>query len=339
MKKRRILALVHKGARPPDSLEGLEPEQVAKCKMEFDVLAGLRDLGHETQFLECEHDLLPIRQQVEEWKPHIVFNMLEDFHGFVAFDQHVVAYLELLRAPYTGCNPRGLVLSRDKALTKKILSYHRIQSPDFVVIPRGHRARTRKLRFPLIVKSVTADASAGISQASLVQNEEQLHKRVDFVHEQIGDALAEEYIEGRELYIGVLGNHRLQTFPIWELLLDKLPEGTPRIATEHIKWNRKYQEKYDIHSQAAGDLPPDLLRRLDRMVRRMYRILGLSGYARFDVRLREDGQVFVLEANANPDLSREEDFALSARAADLPYEQLLQRILNLGLRYHSTWHN
>jgi len=340
MKRLRVLALVPAGSVPPDSLEDMSPKQIEDLKMEYDVLTALRQLRHDTQCLGVRDDLRPIREAIEEWKPHVVFNMLEEFHGYVAFDQNVVAYLELLRVPYTGCNPRGLVLSRDKALTKKILSYHRIRVPGFAVFPRGRRLRRpKRIAFPLLVKSLTEEASSGISQASLVNNDEQLAQRVEFVHEHTAsDAIAEEYIEGRELYLGILGNHRLETFPLWEMIWKKLPEGMPRIATARVKFNLDYQKKYGIVTRAAKGLPEGVADRVSRLAKRIYRVLGLSGYARLDLRLREDGQLFVLEANPNPDLSHDEDFSKAADAAGIPYNPLIRRILGLGLRYHVTWY-
>ena len=339
MRRRRVLALVGEGARPPRSLKGLSDEKVSEFKMEYDVIAALETIGHEVECLEASYDLAKIREGIEKFQPHIVFNMLEDFHGHVVFDQNVVAYLELLRMPFTGCNPRGLVLSRDKALTKKICRYHRIPAPRFRVFPRGRKARAlKRLAFPLIVKSLQEDASLGISQASLVQNQEQLTERVRFVHEQVpDDAIAEEYIDGRELYLGILGNTRLQTFPIWELNMEKLPDGVPRIATARMKWNLKFQRKYNIRTRAAKDLPEGVAARIERIGKRVFRLLNLSGYARLDFRLREDGEVFLLEANANPDLSSDEDFSLSAAAAGLSYEELIKRIVSLGMRYHASW--
>ncbi|MHC4136959.1 MAG: D-alanine--D-alanine ligase family protein [Planctomycetota bacterium] len=340
MKRLRILALVPTGSVPPESLEDMSEKQIEDLKMEYDVLTALRQLRHETRCLGVCDDLRPIREAIEEWKPHVVFNMLEEFHGYVAFDQNVVSYLELLRVPYTGCNPRGLVLSRDKALTKKILSYHRIRVPGFAVFPRGRRLhRPKRLAFPLLVKSLTEEASSGISQASLVSNDEQLAQRVAFVHEHtLSDAIAEEYIEGRELYLGVLGNHRLETFPLWEMIWKKLPDGMPRIATARVKFNVEYRKKYGIVTRAAKGLPEGVADRVARLGKRIYRVLDLSGYARLDMRLREDGQLFVLEANPNPDLSHDEDFSKAAEAGGIPYNPLIRRILGLGLRYHATWY-
>ena len=341
MKKRRVLALVADGLIPPESLEGKTKEQIAEWKMEYDVVSALKGLGHDVSCLGASYDLPRIRMAIEEFKPHIVFNMLEDFHGRVVFDQNVVSYLELLKIPYTGCNPRGLMLAKDKALTKKILTYHRIRVPGFAVFQRGRRIRRRRgLRYPVIVKSLLEESSTGISQASIVKDDEQLEKRVEFVHEQVGtDAVAEEYIEGRELYLAILGNRRLATFPLWEMLLDKLPEGAARIATRRAKYDLKYQSKYEIKTQEAKDLQEELAPRIAHMGKRVYRLLGLSGYARLDLRLRQDGKVFVIEANANPDISVGEDLADSAKASGLQYNDLIQRILTLGLRYHASWQN
>jgi D-alanine-D-alanine ligase len=256
-----------------------------------------------------------------EWKPDVVFNLLEEFNGIVTYDQHVVAFLELMRQPYTGCNPRGLLLARDKVLCKQLLAFHRIPTPQFAVFRRGERFHVpRRLRFPLFVKSATEDASLGIAQASVVEDAARLRERVQFMHEQIGsDALVEEYIEGRELYVGVLGNERLTRLPVWEMKFGSLPDSMPAIATRKVKWDRAYQQKYGITTARGRDLPPQVLARLDRLARRIYRALHLSGYARIDFRLRADGMLYVLEANPNPNIEREEDFAAAARAAGVGY--------------------
>jgi D-alanine-D-alanine ligase len=251
----------------------------------------------------------------------------------------VVAFLELMRRPYTGCNPRGLLLARDKVLSKQLLAYHRIATPNFAVFRRGERLRLpRKLRFPLFVKSATEDASLGISQASVVEDAAQLRERVQFMHEQISsDALVEEYVAGREFYVAVLGNQRLSTFPTWELQFGTLPQSTPAIATRKVKWDRKYQRKYGIGTRRAEHLPAPLAERLARVARRVYRGLHLSGYARIDFRVREDGTIFVLEANPNPNLARIEDFATSGNAAGIDYPALLERIMRLGCDYKVEW--
>jgi D-alanine-D-alanine ligase len=272
---------------------------------------------------------------VQEFSPHIVFNLLEAFADITTFDQNVVSYLELLRQPYTGCNPRGLMLAWDKALSKKLLAYHRIPVPEFAVFPRGRTVRRpRGLPLPLIVKSLTQEASTGISQASVVADDDKLKERVAFIHESVGtDAIAERYIEGRELYVGILGNQRLQVFPVWEMIFTSLPEGRRRIATDRVKWNTRYQEKYGITTEEASDLDPALRQKIQHICKRVYRILWLSGYARLDLRLSTEGGVYVIEANPNPQLARDEDLADSAQQAGLSYEKLVQRILSLGLAW------
>jgi D-alanine-D-alanine ligase len=251
----------------------------------------------------------------------------------------VVAFLELMHQPYTGCNPRGMLLSRDKVLSKQLLSYHRIPTPQFMVFPRGKKAHIpKKLRFPLFVKSSTEDASLGIAQASVVADQKQLTERIAFIHEQThSDALVEEYIEGRELYVGVMGNDRLRVLPVWEMSFGSLPENLPAIATRKVKWDRGYQQRYGITTAAAEDLPDGTVARLEQLSKRIFRALHLSGYARMDFRLRPDGELFVLEANANPNISAAEDFSASALKAGMKYDDLLHRILQLGENYPAAW--
>jgi D-alanine-D-alanine ligase len=339
MRKLRVLALVREGLVPPDCLEDGFDIENAPWKVEYDVMAGLEGLGHQVRAIGVFDDLGPLRQAIQDWSPRIVFMLLEEFHGVVTYDQAIASYLELMRQHYTGCNPRGLLLSHDKALTKKILAYHRIPTPRFAVFQFGRAVRrTPRLRFPLLVKSVVEDASLGISQASIVRDDASLAERVRFIHETVGsDAIAEEFIEGRELYVGVIGNQRLQTLPIWEMVFSNMPDDVARIATAKVKWDRKYRERHGVSTRAAQDLPRGMEGKIAKLSKRVYRALNLSGYARVDFRLRSDGQIYVLEANANPDLEYGEDFAESAEAAGVSYEALLQRILSLGLRYQAPW--
>jgi D-alanine-D-alanine ligase len=292
-------------------------------------------MGHEVTVLPVHDDLGEIRRLVTEWKPQIAFNLLEGFDDVVIFDQNVVSHLELLKLPYTGCNSRGLLLARDKSLSKKLLAYHRIRVPEFEVYRAGRPVRRpKRLAFPLMVKSLTEEASIGISQASVVDNDDKLKERVAFIHESIGTAaIVERYIEGRELYVGVLGNQTLQALPVWELFFTNMPEGAKRIATDRVKWSVKYQKKYGIDSGMAKDLPEGLAEKIQHLCKRAYRALELSGYARVDLRLDEQGNPWVIEANPNPQIARGEDFAASAQKIGLSYETVLQRIVNLGLRW------
>jgi len=244
-----------------------------------------------------------------------------------------------MRAPYTGCNPRGLLLSRDKVLCKQLLAFHRIPTPQFAVLRRGQRfVLPRRLRLPLFVKSATEDASLGIAQASVIDDVARLRERVQFMHEQIGsDALVEEYIEGRELYVGMLGNERLTRLPVWEMRFGSMPESMAAIATRKVKWDRGYQKKYGITTAAAESLPEGTAARLEQLSKRIFRALHLTGYARMDFRLRDDGELYVLEANANPNLSAAEDFAQSALTAGMDYPTVLHRIVKLGADYPAAW--
>jgi D-alanine-D-alanine ligase len=334
VKKLRILALVHDHLVPPDDTTGIDVRE-AEWKMEFDVIETLKELGHDVRVLGIHDDLMPIRLGAGALKPHVVFNLMEAFAGVTTFDQNVVSYLELLRLPYTGCNPRGLILARDKALSKKLLAYHRIPVPDFTVVRRGRRPQlSKKLHFPLIVKSLFFEASTGISQASVVENEEQLARRVQFVHESLGSAaIVEQFIDGRELYVGVVGNQRLDVFPVWEMSFDKMPENRWHIATERVKWSTQYQKRHGIMTEKAA-LDAAATEQIQRIAKRTCRALDLSGYARIDLRLDEEaGRVYVLEANPNPNLAYGEDFAESAEVSGVSYERLLERILALGLRW------
>jgi D-alanine-D-alanine ligase len=339
MKRLRVLVLVREGLVPPDSMEGYSDKEIAEWKCEYDVVSALKTLGHTVHPLGVLDDLGPVRESILEWKPHIAFMLLEEFHGVTTYDHAVVSYLELMRQRYTGSNPLGLMLTRDKALAKKILTFHRIPTPHFAVFPVGRKVRPfKRLKFPLLVKSSVEDASYGIAQASIVQDEEALRERVHFIHESVGStALVEEYIEGRELYVGVIGNQRLQTFPVWEMVFSKMPEDIHRIATARVKFDRAYQKKHGIDTQAAQDLPTGTAERIARICKRVYRVLQMSGYARMDLRLAKDGRVYVLEANANPNVEFGEDFAESAEVVGISYERLLERIMRLGLRYQAPW--
>jgi D-alanine-D-alanine ligase len=333
VRKARILALVHDHLVPPDDITGIDVLE-AEWKMEYDVIETLREIGHDVRVLGVNDDLTGIRPRVEQLTPRIVFNLMEAFAGVTTFDQNVVSYLELLRLPYTGCNPRGLILARDKGLSKKLLAYHRVPVPDFTVVRQGRRpVLSKRLQFPLIVKSLFFEASAGISQASVVENSEQLGKRVTFIHENLGTAaIVEQFIDGRELYVGVIGNERLEVLPVWEMSFDKMPENRWRIATERVKWSTKYQKKHGIMTQRAA-LDAAAADRIQRVAKRTYRALDLNGYARIDLRMDDSGRIYVLEANPNPNLAYGEDFAESAEVHGISYERLLDRIIALGLRW------
>ena len=338
-KKLRVLVLMDRDLIPPPDAHALSPEQLqaAKWKMEYDVVATLENLGHEVRPLGVHDDLNVIRDAVMTFQPDVAFNLLEGFRDFHCFDQHVVSYLELLSQPYTGCNPRGLMLARDKALTKKIMAFHRVHVPAFAVFPRRRPvSRPKRLPFPLLVKSVNVEGSVGIVQASIVRDDDQLKERVRLIHEQLDTtAIAEQFVEGRELYVGVIGNQRLRSFPAWEMVFEKAPTDMPLIATNKAKFDHAYQKRWGIVTRAASavGLADGVEAYIDATSKRIYRLLGLTGYARLDYRLTADNRLYLLEANPNPQLGYGEDFAESAEAAGVKYEPLIQQIVNLGLAY------
>lgn len=334
----RIVLMSHEDLIPPESIEGMTPAAIGPIKTEYDVATALGALGHEVIKLGVHDELAPLRKAIAEVKPHAVFNLLEEFHGQDIYDQHVVAYLELQRQAYTGCNPRGLVLGRDKALSKKILHYHRIRTPRFAVVQRGRKIRrSKKLEFPLIVKSLVAEGSAGIAEASLVNSDEKLAERIAFIHRSLGtDAIVEQFIEGREVYAAVMGNYRLKVFPPWELTIDNIRDDAPLIATHKVKWDLEFQAKRAVGLGPARDVDEAFVRRYTSVAKRIYKILGLSGYARIDFRLTPTGELYFLEANPNPDIARAEEFASAAKAVGLDYETLIQRIITLGRSHMRT---
>lgn len=339
MKRYRILLLVHEQVVPPESIEGLSDKEIDVFRTEYNIYSTLYNMGHEVIVVGLYDRLKELRETIREIRPHVVFNLLEEFSGIPTYDCHVVSFMELMRQRYTGCNPRGLMLSRDKVLAKQVLAWHRIATPAFHLFPFGKRFTEPKgLKFPLFVKSATEDASAGISQASIVDDMDSLRQRVEFIHSTIqSDALVEEFIEGREIYVGVFGNNRLTTLTPWEMDFGSLSRAYEGIATRKVKWDRKYQERHGIMTHAVNDLGEAGLRKIDKLSRRIYKALHLSGYARLDYRLREDGSIFLLEANANPNLAHGEDFAESAEVMGMSYEALIMRLVNLGLNYMPEW--
>jgi D-alanine-D-alanine ligase len=223
------------------------------------------------------------------------------------------------------------MLARGKDLSKTLVAYHRIPTPSFAVFPMHRKIkRPRRLDYPLIVKTLSEDASRGIAQASIVTSDEKLTERVTYIHERIGTAaIAEQYIEGRELYIGVLGNERLRVLPVWEL---EFGDSGNRIATERVKHDPDYQEKAGIVQGPAENLAPEIASRMQRMAKRICRTLQIDGYARIDFRLAKDGTPYFIEANPNPEVAALEEFAQAAEYDGLAYADLLHRILALGIR-------
>ena len=332
-KKLKVLALFD--AIAPTTLDqDLSAElQTDDWKTEANVLAALGELGHTTEHLAIFDDLDLLQQKLQSFEPDVIFNLADQFKNNRAFDQNIVSFLAMHGVPFTGCGSTGLTLCKHKGISKKILSYHRIHTPDFVTIARGKRiTRPQRLKFPILVKPLKEEASLGISQASLVESDEQFKERVQFIHEKYdNDVIAEEYIAGRELYVSLLGNHRLQVFPIRELVFKEVPPDEPKIATYKAKWDEEYRKRWGLQNQFAEGLDPAVVAGIEQVCKRIYHLLTIDGYARLDLRLTPNNEVYFIEANPNPILAADEDFAQSALKANLPYPQLIDRIVRLGL--------
>ena len=268
-KKLKVLALFD-AIRPTTIDQDLSAEmKTADWKTEANLLTALGALGYTTEHLAIFDDLDLLRQKLESFAPDVIFNLADQFKNNRGFDQNIVSFLEMQGVPFTGCGATGLVLCKHKGISKKILSYHRIHVPNFVVIPRGQRiARPRQLKFPILVKPVKEEASYGISQASFVETDEQFRERAAFIHEKHdADVIAEEYIAGRELYVGLMGNLRLTVFPIRELIFREVPPDEPKIATYRAKWDEEYRKRWGLQNQFAEGLDPALVAHIEQRQR------------------------------------------------------------------------
>jgi D-alanine-D-alanine ligase len=332
-KKLKILALFDTIASTTLDQDFSAELKTVEWKTEANVLKALGELGHTTEHQAIFDDLDLLRQKLKSFEPDVIFNLADQFKNNRAFDQNIVSFLEMHGVPFTGCGSTGLTLCKQKGISKKILGYHRIHVPEFAVFPRGKRtARPKRLKFPILVKPLKEEASYGISQASFVETDEQFKERVQFIHEKHDqDVIAEEYIEGREFYVSILGNHRLQVFPIRELVFKEVPPDEPKIATFKAKWDEEYRKRWGLQNRFAAELDAALVCNIEQTCKRIYHLLTIDGYARLDLRLTPKNEVYFIEANPNPILAADEDFAQSAAKASLTYPQLIDRIVRLGL--------
>lgn len=329
----KILALFDSPA-PTTLDQDLRAElQTPDWKTEARVLATLRALGHIVAPLALHDDLDLLEQKLRRFTPDLIFNLVDHFKNNRGFDRNIAALLELRGIPFTGCGATGMTLCKHKALSKKILGYHGLLVPAFTVVTRGQRpVRPKSLNFPLIIKPLKEQASLGISRASFVTTDAQFGTRARFVHDSFDhDAIAEEYIAGRELYVGLIGNRRPTVFPIRELVFRDVPPGEPNIATFRAKWDQPYRQRWGLRNQFAKGLAPALVRHIEQLAKHIYGLLEIDGYARLDLRLTPNNEIYFLEANPNPMLAPDEDFARAARKAGLAYPQLLTRLIYLGL--------
>src|SRR6266404_2071497 len=334
MKKKLKVLVLFDGTSPTKIDQDFSDELKTKeWKTEANVMNALGAVGHTAEHLAIYDNVDLLRQKLETFAPDVLFNLVEQFRNKSEFDQNIVSFFEMQGLPFTGCGSTGLTLCKHKGTAKKILHYHRIHTPNFIVVLRGQRiGRPKHLKFPILIKPVKEEASYGISRASFVETEEQFRERIAFVHEKHNtDAIAEEYIDGRELYVSIMGNTRLTVFPIRELVFREVPPNEPKIATYKAKWDEEYRKRWGLDGRFAEDLELDLVAQIVQTCKDIYRLLTIDGYARIDLRLTADNKIYFIEANPNPHLAADEDFAQSAAKAGLKYPQLIQAIIRLGM--------
>jgi len=328
----KILVLVDLLQPPPEEHDYTELLKTEEWKNEADLLVALTGLGHEAKLFGLHDNIQTLFHEAELNRPDLVFNLCEGFKGDRRFEPHVVDFLELLGIPYTGAGPTALRVCKDKGLTKKVLAFHHIRVPRFLVSRRAQPLRKLQgFSYPTFIKPLALEASEGIAQLSFADNEKVALERVKFIHDSLkADAIIEEYIEGRELYVGVVGNERLTVFPPRELFFKKVPEGEPKFATFKAKWDDAYRKKWGITSGPVKTLPDGVLSEVTELSKKVYRIFQLRGYARIDLRVTPTGEVVFLEANPNPTIAADEDFAQSALAGGVAFEELIARIVQMS---------
>lgn len=302
------------------------------------VTRALRRQGHQVSVLGVHSDVKRLVAGLSRRKPDLVFNLVEMFAENIFGDMAMEGFLDLLGLKYTGVGPGESYLTQDKALSKKLLAFHGILYPRFAVFARDADFETGgNLRMPLFVKPLRADASIGIHKKSLVNDMKSLMRRVAAIHDELGDsALAEEFIEGREFYVGVLGNSDPMALPPIELDFSGLPEGAPQVMDSKAKWDEESVE-YKGTKSVLADLPDELRARLQKVSVDAYRALRVRDYGRVDLRLTDTGDIYVLEVNASCYLAKDSEFSMAAAAAGIPYPALIQRIVDLAMeRYRKT---
>jgi D-alanine-D-alanine ligase len=300
------------------------------------VADALRANGHVPSLLMVDADALPLVETLQRQPPDLVFNFAESFGGKSALESNVAALLNLLGLRYTGSSPAGLMLAGDKSLTKKVLSFHGVPTPKFATVYRGSLDSAGDLDFPVIVKPPQEDASLGITAKSVVRDIKELLEAIDRLQSEYqSPVLVEQFIEGREFYVGVLGNASPRALPVIELDFSKFPADKPRIASWEAKWGDSGTgsgaEFAGTESVFPADLAPALLEKMQRTAVDAFQALRLRDYARIDMRVNPAGDVYVLEVNPNCYLERESEFARAAGRDGLAYDKLIAAISELAL--------
>jgi D-alanine-D-alanine ligase len=334
--KLNILVLYDRWEEPEDASSSATDKApltrtLDKKEVEDEVAEALGRLGHEATLHVLDGSLKSLHA-LARIECDLIFNLAESFGGNDTADYCIASYLELLEKPFTGSGSRGLLYGQDKAVAKKILEFHGIHTPVFARSYRGRLDFSHDLEFPVIVKPAREDGSIGIEFSNVVSSIRELMERIDWLHANFDSpVLIEEYVEGREMYVGVIGNDNPTALPVIELDLSKLPEGRPRIAGAEVKWGKGTRAYRDTKSAVAEGLPAETTALLQQTAVAVYQALELRDYARIDMRLRPDGRVAVIEANPNPWLASRAEFTMAARKAGRTYTQLIEEIVDLAL--------
>ncbi len=307
------------------------------CYTENDVHRALLENGYDVRPLGLYADVRPLLDEVREFKPDVIFNLIETFNQVTHWDKNITALIEILKVPYTGASSAALFLCNDKGLCRKILRFHRVRGPRFHTFYRGHRIWLPKtIKLPCVVKPLAEEASRGISNASIVDDEKSFIERVKMIHDSMKmDAIAEEYVAGRELYVSVIGDQRLRVLPPREMTFGQLAQDEPRIATYKANWDEAYRKRWGIRNDFADQLDDGLRERIDDVCKRAYRALNIRSYARFDLRVTPAGQVYVIEPNVNPCIAKDDEIAQSANRVGIAYPALIRMIVRQALRRKS----
>lgn len=331
-KSLKVLLLFDWPCTPPGNHDYTEYLRNDEFKSESQIFNALKELGHEPRFFGIFDDIEPLAEDLKVNRPDLVFNLVESFRNDRIYEPNIPALLELLGVKYTGCDPLALHLCKDKGLTKKILSFHSLAVPQFLVSKRSQPiTKLENFHFPALVKPLGLEASEGISQMSLVDNGKDCTERIRFIHDRYEcDVIIEQFISGREVYVSILGNEKLTVFPPRELFFKHAPEDEPRFATYKAKWDKNYRKKWGIQNGSAKVLPEKVQEHINDVCKKIYRLFQMRGFGRLDLRVTSENQVFFIEANPNPSLNKDEDFAQSAAAAGLEYNQLIERIVGLA---------
>jgi D-alanine-D-alanine ligase len=297
-----------------------------------EIFEALQKLGHEP-FYHIIDGTAQTLHALAKCGADLVFNLTESYAGDDTKEMNIAGYLDLLGLRYTGGGPHALFLAQDKAIAKKLFAFHGIQTPYFATAYRGRIDHAHNISFPLIVKPLSEDGSIGIDSNAVVISVKELMERIQYIQDEFdSEAIIEEYIEGREIYAGILGSYeRAEALPLVELDLSRLPKGTPKIASQEVKFDKNAEAYKVTKSSVVEDLDEETVTKLQETALAAYRAVKLRDYGRIDMRLTPKGEIYVIEANPNPWLASTQEFAMAAKASGRSYTQLIEEIVELAM--------